>query len=579
MKVFLPLFILFLTFSIKAQPPGCSGTNDVSGVPGQAGLYGEYFAGYHGESPSFYPSTVGSTTRIEPTLNYTSNNWGAIIPPAGGSVADADYYSSRYRGSIYIATAGVYTFYLTSDDGSYMWIDNAAIAYPTVIANALINNGGGHGDITITNTVSLTAGFHNIQIQFGEMAGGNHLIFEYSATSPSITRQVVPNSILCTGIQPAIAAPVITAPPGCSCSAGVTTEFYTGYFNDVQTYFTGNTPVITRVDPQIAFTTDGGWGNVCPPLAGSNASPETFSARFSGRIYIPVADTYTFYFTSDDAGYMWLDGNALATNPTAGTSFINNGALHSAATISTTVSLTAGLHDFKIHYGENTGNNVCYLEYASTGAGISRQMVPQSSYCSCLSTISTLPVELLQFSAEMNSEKSVLVKWKTATEKNNKQFDVERSADGLNFTKIITIASKSINGNSLEPLSYDVTDNDPLSGVSYYRLKQTDIDGVFKYHSIVSVNMKKNKAIIFYAYPNPNNGDFILSIDGIQKNKQIETKIFTMDGRLIFSKLITSDMISDNQIILKVDINLVPGVYLANCTIDGINYPIKIIVN
>ncbi len=577
-KILLLTTILFSCMVMNAQAPGCSSQNDVLGNAGQSGLIGEYVAGFFNDDPSYFPSTPAPFNRLEANLNYTTNNWGAIVPPAGGTVADANTYSSRYRGSIYIATAGVYTFYLTSDDASYLWIDNNALAYPTVVANALINNGGLHGDITATGSVSLTAGFHNIQIQFGEASGGNHLIFEYSATSPAITRQVVPGSILCTAIQPSITAAAVTPPPGCTCSAGVTSEFYTGYYNDVQTFFTSNTSAINRVDPQIGFTTDGSWGNVCPPLAGSNASPETYSTRFTGRIYIPVAGTYTFYLTADDAAYMWLDNNALATNPTSASAFISNGGLHSAAMVSAVATLSVGLHDFKIHYGENTGNNVCYLEYASTAAGISRQLVPQTAYCSCLSTTSTLPVELLSFTALPAGDGTVLTEWKTASETNNRRFDVERSANGIDF---ITIASLDAKGNKLHPTvtTYRYADREPLPGLSYYRLNQVDLDGSFKRYSMISVEMPTAAANLIQLFPNPNDGAFTLSFPGMEKGRQLDVMIFAPDGSLVYQQAAAYSEIEAGRKEIDLGPDAPKGLYIAICVVNGIKYPLKISVN
>jgi len=402
--------LCFTFLKVVAQPAGCSTKVDVAGNAGQAGLYGEYFAGYFADNTSFFTSTISATNRIETNLNYTTNNWGAIVPPASGSVADANLFSARYRGSIYIATAGTYTFYLTSDDASYLWIDNNAANYPTLTTNALINNGGLHGDVIVSASVALTAGYHNIQIQYGENGGGNHLIFEYAATTPSISKQVVPNSILCTGFQ------TVIPPIGCSCSAGVTTQFYTGYFADVQTYFTSNSSVINRKDPLLGFTTDGGWGNICPPIAGSNSNPDTYSSRFTGQIYVPSTTSYTFYLTSDDASYLWIDANALVVNPTSGSALINNGGLHGATTVNAVITLSSGLHDFKVHFGENGGNNICYLEYASSSASIARQTIPQTSLCSCLS-IENLPIELVDFTVQLNSESKVVLNWQTASEK------------------------------------------------------------------------------------------------------------------------------------------------------------------
>lgn len=85
----------------------------------------------------------------------------------------------------------------------------------------------------------------------------------------------------------------------------------------------------------------------------------------------------------------------------------------------------------------------------------------------------SLPVELLFFNAEPNDHE-VLCTWATATEIDNDHFTVERSADGEVFTDIGEVDGA---GTSQTMLAYAFVDDAPLSGLSYYRLRQTDIDG------------------------------------------------------------------------------------------------------
>src|SRR5688500_8007028 len=80
---------------------------------------------------------------------------------------------------------------------------------------------------------------------------------------------------------------------------------------------------------------------------------------------------------------------------------------------------------------------------------------------------------LSNFTTTVN-EQSVLLNWQTEIELNNKEFVVERSLDGVNFSVIGTVASKAVAGNSDTSLSYLFEDNLPINGVSYYRLKQVD---------------------------------------------------------------------------------------------------------
>src|SRR5258708_40341589 len=86
-----------------------------------------------------------------------------------------------------------------------------------------------------------------------------------------------------------------------------------------------------------------------------------------------------------------------------------------------------------------------------------------------------LPVGLLSFDAEKKGA-SVLLTWKTAQEQKSDRFEIERSADGISYHLIGTLAAS---GNTSMVTSYSFTDHQPLDGINYYRLKQVDIDGLF----------------------------------------------------------------------------------------------------
>jgi len=109
-----------------------------------------------------------------------------------------------------------------------------------------------------------------------------------------------------------------------------------------------------------------------------------------------------------------------------------------------------------------------------------------------------LPITLLNFNAYKIESSVVKLDWQTASEINNDYFTIARSADGFNWTELFKINGK---GNSNQLVSYTINDKEPLSGISYYRLKQTDFDGVFTYSKIVSVKIEEVNSINIY--PNP----------------------------------------------------------------------------
>ena len=111
-----------------------------------------------------------------------------------------------------------------------------------------------------------------------------------------------------------------------------------------------------------------------------------------------------------------------------------------------------------------------------------------------------LPVRLVSFSAQQ-LDGQVKLKWQSAEEKNTAYFEVERSADGKNFSPLLT---KKAQGNSASLVSYNAIDGSPLGGTSYYRLKMVDLDGTFEHSKMVSVSTEAG--VLVRAYPNPSNG-------------------------------------------------------------------------
>ena len=98
-------------------------------------------------------------------------------------------------------------------------------------------------------------------------------------------------------------------------------------------------------------------------------------------------------------------------------------------------------------------------------------------------TLDRLPIVLISFGAEAREDRVVL-NWSTASEENNSFFTVERSSDGLAYEELLFIDGA---GDSQDILNYTATDLNPLTGRSFYRLKQTDFNGTFERSEAISV--------------------------------------------------------------------------------------------
>jgi len=103
-----------------------------------------------------------------------------------------------------------------------------------------------------------------------------------------------------------------------------------------------------------------------------------------------------------------------------------------------------------------------------------------------------LPVENLSLSAHVR-DAGVDLNWVTEREQNMQAFEVERSSNGLAFEKIGELAAKGFTEGST---SYSLIDEQPVTGMNYYRLRQLELDGSFTYSQIVKAWITPEAAVM-----------------------------------------------------------------------------------
>ena len=113
-----------------------------------------------------------------------------------------------------------------------------------------------------------------------------------------------------------------------------------------------------------------------------------------------------------------------------------------------------------------------------------------------------LAVTLTSFAGKKDRNTNLLI-WETASESNNEGFEVERSHDGNRFEKI---AFTKGHGTTNQTQNYSCADLKPINGINYYRLKQVDFDGRYKYSNVLTLINDDNMTIA--VYPNPSTGIF-----------------------------------------------------------------------
>lgn len=108
------------------------------------------------------------------------------------------------------------------------------------------------------------------------------------------------------------------------------------------------------------------------------------------------------------------------------------------------------------------------------------------------STETVLPVELIDFKAVVEKENKVELVWKTASEIDNAGFEIEKSSNSKVWKNISFVKG---NGTTLDQQTYHFTDETPLKGINYYRLKQIDFNGEYEYSEVVAVNIGAENTI------------------------------------------------------------------------------------
>ncbi|MDP4212563.1 MAG: discoidin domain-containing protein [Bacteroidota bacterium] len=188
-----------------------------------------------------------------------------------------------------------------------------------------------------------------------------------------------------------------------------------------------------------------------------------------------------------------------------------------------------------------------------------------ATFDNLLENSTNLPVQLLNFTAVNVQNQYISLTWQTATEENNDHFDVERSTDGITFTKIATV--KAV-GNSSTLQSYSAADNDPAPGMDFYRLKQVDSDGHFVYSSVDSVKFGSGDGPL--VYPNPVH-TVITAVPGTDLIREIV--IYNVQGRAVQFAMGNSTLEE-----MKVNVYALPaGVYILKVKTDPKIYQFKII--
>jgi hypothetical protein len=232
-------------------------------------------------------------------------------------------------------------------------------------------------------------------------------------------------------------------------------------------------------------------------------------------------------------------------------------------------------HRYRFVYDNSVGMAKVYVDGATvytyngvpgrplswTGAGnvvIGELMDATSSNVAVLGNMtvqlanSLLPIDLLSFDG-IEKENKALLQWKTSNETGASHFIVERSADGNDFRTIKTLTAVN-NGANVN--SYHVTDEAPLNGDNYYRLKMVDANGKFSYSKQVKINFQHMTHAVSF-FPNPVTNYVNLEISNARAGAYQYT-VSTLHGNLVKSAVVNLQN-GSQQVRIDIPANLGSG--------------------
>jgi hypothetical protein len=148
--------------------------------------------------------------------------------------------------------------------------------------------------------------------------------------------------------------------------------------------------------------------------------------------------------------------------------------------------------------------------------------------------LAPLPIELIYFHAYADGDVAKL-KWSTASETNNRGFEIQHSLDGENWKNLGFVEGI---GNSVAVTNYNFIHEEPRVGINYYRLEQIDLDGKVEFLPIKNIHFASKENEPINIYPNPAK-DF-LNITNVKG----QGKIYNISGHLVTEMNLTEDGIN-----------------------------------
>jgi len=214
--------------------------------------------------------------------------------------------------------------------------------------------------------------------------------------------------------------------------------------------------------------------------------------------------------------------------------------------------LTSNTGSTSLSYAHITTINTGYYYYAKITQADGDIIWTSPIWINRIATV--VPLELTKFTGQQEGE-LIKLNWATENEINVSHFEIQHSADGINFEKIGTVSSKYLT----TATDYDFIDASPVKGMNFYRLKQFDKDGQFKYSPIVPVLFSLSIVKEIKINPNPVISQLNMVLT-LSENASLVYKIYTAEGREV--KAATASVIPGRNTISTGVSNFAAGTYM-----------------
>jgi hypothetical protein len=192
------------------------------------------------------------------------------------------------------------------------------------------------------------------------------------------------------------------------------------------------------------------------------------------------------------------------------------------------------INDQGITAGTNTGLTNLIDQKGNNNGSLSNFALSGSSsnFVSQYSSLTVLPVSLISFTAqEINN--AVLLKWSTASEQNSRDFTVQHSTNGNDWSNIISLPAA---GNSNNIRNYSYVHTNPSIGNNYYRILQTDLNGNFTFSKIRIIKFTNEQPVFRVINPVSN------GLLQVQFNNAATLSLYSADGKLFWKKQFSAGM-------------------------------------